>query len=300
MSKMNFKTIEKYTNFESYQRIKKLKDEQKDRKLSKSNIKKCDYMERLNKLDGLKCCDKTPSTGCCDYSLTGEGISAAATKSQIYTTLNSTCICYKGIMNVSKKNKVIIAAAGTIYDSSYSIGPFGAISPLENPSTPTIMVTGYNNLSLVVTEPSGTDLSSLNYKPMGSLSNKTTCEGTTIEGICFYGKPDGTSTEKRKLSITFSGDMWGGSSFKCLILSKGKQKYKFLFGDLAVYDSASGTAADQATNPVYWNKPQIGWVDISGNPNMFPKINTGKYKTFYWGAPGFVLTEGEWTVQIGL
>lgn len=299
MSKMNFKTIEKYTNFESYQRIKKIKEDEKDRNLSKHNNKKREYTERLNKLDGLKCCDKTPTTGCCDYSLTGEGISSSPTKSQAYSTLSSNCICYKGIMNVAKMSKKQITGTGTVYDSSFSAGPFGAISPLENPSGST-MVICYNNLNLRLTDATGSGLNLLlNYNPIGSLSNRTTCEGTTIESISWYGKLDGTSTESRKLSITFSGDMWGGTSFKCLILSKGKRKYKFMFNELAVYDTSSVTPAEQATNPVYWNKPQIGWTDISGNVNMFPKINTGKYKTFYWEAPGFVLTEGEWIVQIG-
>lgn len=66
---ISFKNIQKYSNFESYQRIKKIKYQQSLGRLSKKNCRKRTYQDYLNKISGFKCCK--PSKNCC-YCVNGQ------------------------------------------------------------------------------------------------------------------------------------------------------------------------------------------------------------------------------------
>ena len=54
---ISFQNIHKYSNFESYQRIKKIKYQQSQDRFSKNNCRKRTYQDYLNKISGQACCD---------------------------------------------------------------------------------------------------------------------------------------------------------------------------------------------------------------------------------------------------
>jgi hypothetical protein len=66
---ISFKNIHKYSNFESYQRIKKIKHQQSQDRFSKNNCRKRTYQDHLNKIAGFKCCK--PAQNCC-YCVNGQ------------------------------------------------------------------------------------------------------------------------------------------------------------------------------------------------------------------------------------
>ena len=66
---ISFKNIHKYSNFESYQRIKKIKYQHSLDRLSKNNCRKRTYQDYLNKIAGFKCCK--PAQNCC-YCVNGK------------------------------------------------------------------------------------------------------------------------------------------------------------------------------------------------------------------------------------
>jgi hypothetical protein len=69
---ISFKNIHKYSNFESYQRIKKIKYQQGQYRLSKNKYRKRTYQDYLNKITGFKCCK--PAKNCC-YCVNGQNSS---------------------------------------------------------------------------------------------------------------------------------------------------------------------------------------------------------------------------------
>ena len=66
---ISFQNIHKYSNFESYQRIKKIKYRQSQDRFSKNNCRKRTYQDYLNKISGFKCCK--PAQNCC-YCVNGK------------------------------------------------------------------------------------------------------------------------------------------------------------------------------------------------------------------------------------
>ena len=66
---ISFQNIHKYSNFESYQRLKKIKYQQSLDRLSKNNCRKRTYQDYLNKIAGFKCCK--PAQNCC-YCVNGQ------------------------------------------------------------------------------------------------------------------------------------------------------------------------------------------------------------------------------------
>jgi hypothetical protein len=66
---ISFQNIHKYSNFESYQRLKKIKYQQSIDRLSKNNCKKKTYQDYLNKIAGFQCCK--PAQNCC-YCVNGK------------------------------------------------------------------------------------------------------------------------------------------------------------------------------------------------------------------------------------
>jgi hypothetical protein len=66
---ISFQNIHKYSNFESYQRIKKIKYRQSQDRFSKNNCRKRTYQDYLNKISGFKCCK--PAQNCC-YCVNGQ------------------------------------------------------------------------------------------------------------------------------------------------------------------------------------------------------------------------------------
>ena len=63
--------------------------------------------------------------------------------------------------------------------------------------------------------------------PYGSLHPKNTCEGLTIRSITYIDNP---ITITPNLQVTFSGDTWGGTLFKCIILTKDKKVIRLYRG----------------------------------------------------------------------
>ena len=170
---MNFNTIKKYSNFQSYQRIKAIKVKQKfDNKGPKPNRiqKEFDtYQDYLDKKDGFKCCCVKTCNGCCNYAPIP---SIPNSDSQSYsTTSRDECICFKGML---------VPVAG----DNDKIGYFLLL-------------------------------------PLSSLSPNTTCEGLTITSL-YADLVDNT------LHMILTGDTFGGTIWKCLIITQGNTTIRLL------------------------------------------------------------------------
>jgi len=118
MPKMNFNTIEKFSNYTSYLRIKNIKNNQNNP--TKKNIE-----ERLNQINGFKCCPGSVSK-CCNYLLDGKK------RSENYNTpafiLNKKCLCFESNVTLEK----VYIEHNPFLNASYMIGyseiiPFGSL-----------------------------------------------------------------------------------------------------------------------------------------------------------------------------
>lgn len=237
---MNFNSIKNYLNYDGYNRIKIIKNKQKTNpKISKIKT----YSDYLDKKNGFTCCCKTEVCNCCcTYSLDG---CCKQNTTQSYTTTEAECICFKGMMQVIKGAG--LSASGTLNSASQF---------------------GYNNISGDISG-SGDHLD-----PYGSLHPKKTCEDLIIESITFDNP---TTTQTPNIQITFSGDTWGGSSFKCIILTKKKTIIK-----------------------LYRDRPGFTYPPIP-NPRTWSTGSGKQYMTYYWKLqPNNTLTKGTWCLQISI
>ena len=253
---MNFKSIRKYWNFDGYNRIKVVKSKQKTEKNTHKNSKMSakPYGDYLDKISGFTCCCKTEVCNCCcTYSLDG---CCKKNTTQTYTTSTAHCICFTGSMQVRR---------GWALDASGALVPQNQI--------------GYNDISgQIIFGPdcSGTIGDSIN--PFGSIYPKKTCEGLTIRSITYIAN---LVTGTPNIQITFSGDTFGGTFFKCIILTKDKTVIKLYRG-------------------------QYGWTGIgTGVPNPQTWCSAspadGPFTSYYWRIPdNLELTEGTWCVQISM
>jgi len=244
---MNFKSIQRYLNYNGYYRIKNIKNNQKtNQKSAKTNSK--DYDNYLDKISGFQCCCKETCDCCCTYSLEG---CCKNNTTQSHTT-STHCICYKGIMETRRGNGI---------DASGSIQVANQV--------------GYNNISGIPVDDNTTDTSLNRY---GSLHPKNTCEGLIIESITYIDNP---IQRTPNLQVTFSGDTWGGTDFKCIMLTKTKTVIKLYRSALYVFPQHDiNSGVDHQT-----------WTTHIG----------GTYTTYYWRIPdNQSLTEGTWCVQIGI
>lgn len=176
---MNFNTIKKYSNFQSYQRIKAIKVKQKfDNKGPKPNRiqKEFDtYQDYLDKKDGFKCCCVKTCNGCCNYAPIP---SIPNSDSQSYsTTSRDECICFKGLL-------VPVVIPNTDSPPNYEIGYFP------------------------------------NFPP-SSISPNTTCEGLTITTLF-------ADTAGNDIHMILRGDTFGGTIWKCLIITQGNTTIRLL------------------------------------------------------------------------
>ena len=240
---MNFKSIQKYLNYNGYYRIKNIKNNQKtNQKSAKTNAK--DYDNYLDKISGFQCCCKETCDCCCTYSLEG---CCRNNTTQSHTT-STHCICYKGIMETRRGNGI---------DASGSIQAANQV--------------GYNNISGM---PVGGNSDNTPLNRFGSLHPKNTCEELIIESITYIDNPIAGTPN---LQVTFSGDTWGGTDFKCIVLTKKKYVIK-------LYRSALFHNDTSLLNP------QI-WTTTTGGP----------YTTYFWRIPdNQSLTEGTWCAQISI
>ena len=188
---MNFNSIKKYWNFDGYNRIKIIKSKQKtNQKSSKTNAKT--YDDYLDKISGFQCCCKEEVCNCCcTYSLNG---CCKKETTQTFTTGGAECICFTGMMEARLGN-----------------GPWYTSLGQD------LLGIGYNAL---LTNSQGQALTSF-----GSLNPKKTCEELLIESIWYYSN-QAESPPKPNIQVTFSGDTWGGTFFKCIILRNGKTVIK--------------------------------------------------------------------------
>jgi hypothetical protein len=151
---MNFDTIEKYSNFISYQRIKAIKVKQKfDNKGPKSNKFQIlgkgtnTYQDYLDKKDGFKCCCVKTCNGCCNYAPI-PSISNSVSQSYSATSIEE-CICFKGMLKVGQGDLSGSPCRG--YTNGYTTyvgSAFGYISP--NKTCEDLLIAG---LFYVVTSP---------------------------------------------------------------------------------------------------------------------------------------------------
>ena len=197
------------------------------------------YDDYLDKISGFKCCCKEVCNCCCTYSLDG---CCKKNTTQSYTTSATGCICFTGIME---------ARSG--------------LGPHEGEGLGGV---GYNNITGV----SGGDP----LTPFGSLHPKKTCEELMIESITYINNP---IADFPNLQVTFSGDTWGGTAFKCIILTKDKKVIK-------LYRDQPGFSGTSPPNPQIW---------YTTNPTG------GPFTTYFWKiSPSLALTEGTWCVQISM
>ena len=180
---MNFDTIEKYSNFISYQRIKAIKAKQKfDNKGPKSNKFQIlgkgtnTYQDYLDKKDGFKCCCVKTCNGCCNYAPI-PSISNSVSQSYSNTSMEE-CICFKGMLEVGQ----------------------GDLSG-------TILYRGYTNGSTINSAYPGS--------AFGYISPNKTCEDLLIAGL-FY-----VETSPYTIVLTLTGDTFGDTIWTCLILTQG-------------------------------------------------------------------------------
>jgi hypothetical protein len=249
---MNFKSIQKYLNYNGYYRIKTIKSKQKtNQKSEKPNTK--DYDNYLDKISGFQCCCKETCNCCCTYSLEG---CCRNNTTQTYTTSTDHCICFKGMMEV--RFGLGLDASGALISQNQR---------------------GYNDISgQIIIGGGGTGGNTIN--PYGSLHPKNTCEGLTIRSITYIDNP---ITITPNLQVTFSGNMWGGTSFKCIILTKDKKVIKLYRGQ--------------------WGWPGINAPPSPENPQTWNTTNPpdGPFTSYYWRIPdNQSLTEGTWCVQISI
>ena len=249
---MNFKSIQKYLNYNGYYRIKTIKSKQKtNQKSEKPNTK--DYDNYLDKISGFQCCCKETCNCCCTYSLEG---CCRNNTTQTYTTSTDHCICFKGMMEV--RFGLGLDASGALISQNQR---------------------GYNDIAgQIIIGGGGTGGNTIN--PYGSLHPKNTCEGLTIRSITYIDNP---ITSTPNLQVTFSGNMWGGASFKCIILTKDKKVIKLYRGQ---WGWTGINAPPSPENPQTWN---------TTNPP------DGPFTSYYWRIPdNQSLTEGTWCVQISI
>ena len=237
---MNFKSIKRYWNFDGYNRIKVVKSKQKtNQRSAKTNAKT--YDDYLDKISGFKCCCKTEVCNCCcTYSLDG---CCKKNTTQSYTTSTDHCICFKGMMEV--RYGLGLDASGALLAKNQR---------------------GYNNIS-------GT-INATTLSQYGSLHPKKTCEDLIIESITYFA--GATVPPLPNLQVTFSGDTWGGTFFKCIILTKDKKVIR-------LYRGQPGFTAGNPPNPQIWSTSE-------GN---------GPYTTYYW-LSNVELLEGTYCVQISM
>ena len=165
------------------------------------------------------------------------------TTTQSYTTSTDLCICFTGMMEVR-------------VGSAQKIG-YNDIS-------------GQSIIGGVSTAP---------ISPYGSLHPKNTCEGLTIRSITYIANQNQTTPN---FHVTFSGDTWGGTFFKCIILTKGKKVIR-------LYRDQPGFTGSVPPNPP--------------NPQIWSTINPygGPFTSYYWRIPeNLELTKGTWCVQISM
>jgi len=237
---MNFKSIKRYWNFDGYNRIKVVKSKQKtNQRSAKTNAKT--YDDYLDKISGFTCCCKTEVCNCCcTYSLDG---CCKKNTTQSYTTTTDHCICFTGMMEVRHDE-----------------------ATMGSPNW------GYNDISGQEVEGPG---SPGQLRPYGSLHPKNTCDGLTIRSITYSG----VSTSTPNFHVTFSGDTWGGTFFKCIILTKDKTVIR-------LYSDQPGFTSSSSPNPQIWS---------TTNPYG------GPFTSYLWRIPDNpVLTEGTWCVQISM
>ena len=141
---------------------------------------------------------------------------------------------------------------------------------------------GYNDISgQIIIGGGGTGGNTIN--PYGSLHPKNTCEGLTIRSITYIDNP---ITITPNLQVTFSGNMWGGTSFKCIILTKDKKVIRLYRGQWGWLGVNPSPPPPPPPNPQTW---------YTANPN------DGPFTSYYWRIPdNLELTEGTWCVQIGI
>ena len=240
---MNFNSIKKYWNFDGYNRIKIIKSKQKtNQKSSKTNAKT--YDDYLDKISGFQCCCKEEVCNCCcTYSLNG---CCKKETTQTFTTGSTDCICFTGMM-----------------EARSGMGPYEH----EGPSAANGI--GYNDISGQTGAPPPP------LQPFGSLNPKKTCEGLLIASITYI---TGATLHKPNIQVTFSGDTWGGTFFKCILLRNGKTVIKLYRDDIHIIQGLTN-------NPQVWST-----TEPQGGP----------FTTYFWRIPTAAIIEGKWCVQISM